>query len=416
MPLLSRLLLQHSVFRLRMRKRPAYQNLGPAMSTAIAVLIATVPVPVFVQGIVSRVGAAGFEKQIVQQVLTQAWSRKNSPSLTKIDAALSDQLILSGTGGVAWNNLKHCQKYPQDDPEKALENVYRFLAIQELRDQCEILNIGRRLSSEGITPLTFKGRVLASYYSPTYIRPTGDLDIVVREEQFDAAITCLKNASVSHQIELEDEDHVFSLKYDSDGPQLRVDLHKSLCRFGIHSAKEIFTASKQAALPDPSVFRMPSLEHHIRIVTIHFLRHGGWRPLWLCDVAALMDAVESSFNWELCLGENRVNAEWVVLSMKLAEQMLGARSLTYPDAYRDIKVPDWVARAVNKEWHHPNIKRFRRPRFLDVKGFGNRIEELKLRWPNPLVAMTSCQRSLLKRSIFLYQSQYFLQRCRRFIS
>ena len=371
--------------------------------------------PAFAQGIVSLVGVAGFEKEIVQQVLTQAWSQKNSPDLPRIDAKLSDQLVHSGTAGVAWNNLKHHQKYSQDAPEKALENVYRFLAIQELRDQCEILKIGRGLRSEGIMPLTFKGRVLASYYSPTHIRPSGDLDIVVREEQFEAAIACLKNASDSHEIEPEDQDHVFSVKCDSDGHHLRVDLHKSLSRFGIHSAEKIFTASRQAALPDPSVFRMPSLEHHIRIVTIHFLRHGGWRPLWLCDVAALMDAVESNFSWELCLGESRVNAEWVVLSMKLAEQMLGAKSLAYPNTYRDIKVPDWMVRAVNKEWRYPNIRRFRRPRFLDVKGFRNRIEELKLRWPNPLVAMTSRQRSLLTRSIFLCQSQYFLERCRRFI-
>lgn len=275
--------------------------------------------------------------------------------------------------------------------------------------------IGRRLQSKGITPLAFKGRVLANYYSPTHIRPTGDLDLIVRDEQFDTAIACLEAESVSHEIEPECKDHVFTLDNIIDGHHLRVDLHKNLSRFGIQSINEIFDASERAALHDPSVFRMPSLEHHIRIVTIHFLRHGGWRPLWLCDVAALMDAIEFSFNWELCLGEDRVYAEWVVLTMKLAEQLLGARSLTYPGAYRDMVVPDWMVCAVYKEWSHPKIKRFRRPRFVDVKGIRNRIVEIGLRWPNPLTAMTSRQQSLLIGSVFSSQFQYSWERCKRFL-
>lgn len=349
--------------------------------------------------------------------LRGAWSnKKKHTDSVALDAELSRDLIAGGVGGIAWNSLKHCQFDTFDSGMNELKNTYQSLAIIELRDQSEILSVGRRLQNIGITPLTFKGRALSSYYSPSHIRPTGDLDIIVPEDQFEAAFTCLKANSIAHNIEPNGEDSVFTMESNDNGKHLKVDLHRSLSRFGISSTQELFNASVESSLPDPSIFRMPCLEHHIRIVTIHFLRHGGWRPLWLCDIAAIMDAIDSEFDWSLCLGENRIFAEWIVISMKLAEQMLHAKTLLYPTEFKDVVVPNWVSKTVSKELEQPNYKKHRRPKFSNVNGFRNRAVELRLRWPTPLVAMTSENKSLLTGNPFKAQSTYFWKMCRRSIS
>ena len=385
------------------------------MSIATVAQTVFARVRVFVRETARRAGVAKIQKETVRQILTKAWTGKNSSIPPRIDTALSRHLILGGVGGVAWNNLKHQQKDAKSGAQEDLKSIYRFLAIQEGRDQEQILKIGKRLVSQGITPLTFKGRVLAGYYSPTHVRPTGDLDIIVPEGHFNAAVDCLMSESVSQELEPNGEDRVFSVKFGGDERPLRVDLHNNLSRFGFASTEEVFLHSMHVDLPDPPVFRMPSLEHHIRIVTIHFLRHGGWRPLWLCDIGALMEEIDSDFKWELCLGEDLVYAEWVVLGMKLAEQMLGAQPLHYPDGYRDMVVPDWVADTVDKEWNRPDLRRFRRPKFSTVSGFRSQLEEIVLRWPNPLMAMTSRRQSLLAGSVFLSQSEYFWKRCKGYL-
>ena len=325
-------------------------------------------------------------------------------------------MILGGVGGIAWNGIRHNAPPELKEPEKRLRDAYRSLSIMELRDQSAILKIGGMLQAVGVTPLTFKGRVLSSYYSPTHIRPTGDLDIIVPEQQYSATFATLNESSVACNPEPNGEDYVFAMKPISDGYGLRVDLHANLSRFGMPSTGELFRHSTSAPLSDPSVFRMPCLEHHIRLVTIHFLRHGGWRPLWLCDIAALMDTIDERFRWDLCLGKDPVHAQWVVISMRLAENLLGARSPDYPDPFKELQVPGWLTRTVRNEWKQPDVKRFRRPLFSGVEGFGKRLDEIRMRWPNPLEAVTRYRKSLLSGPVLLYQSRYFLERCWRYVA
>lgn len=50
--------------------------------------------------------------------------------------------------------------------------------------------------------------------------------------------------------------------------------------------------------------RVPAAEDHFRLVAIHLLSHGAWRPLWLCDIAAMLEDLPQDFNWGRCLGTN----------------------------------------------------------------------------------------------------------------
>jgi hypothetical protein len=42
--------------------------------------------------------------------------------------------------------------------------------------------------------------------------------------------------------------------------------------------------------------RILGAEDHLRLLCLHLLKHGAWRPLWLCDVAAALESRPSSFD------------------------------------------------------------------------------------------------------------------------
>lgn len=52
-------------------------------------------------------------------------------------------------------------------------------------------------------------------------------------------------------------------------------------------------------------------EDHLRFLCLHLLKHGAWRPFWLCDVGMALESRSSNFDWDRCFGENKRRAEWI---------------------------------------------------------------------------------------------------------
>ena len=74
-----------------------------------------------------------------------------------------------------------------------------------------------------------------------------------------------------------------------------MDLHSSLDRFGLPSLEAVFARSEVIKLGETSI-RVPAAEDHFRLVAIHLLSHGAWRPRWLCDIAAMLEDLPQDFN------------------------------------------------------------------------------------------------------------------------
>jgi hypothetical protein len=68
-----------------------------------------------------------------------------------------------------------------------------------------------------------------------------------------------------------------------------------------------------------------SPEDHLSMLCVHFLGHGGWRPIWLCDIAAAMESLTESFDWQTCLGEDTRRAGWILSALACAHEILGAQ-------------------------------------------------------------------------------------------
>jgi hypothetical protein len=102
--------------------------------------------------------------------------------------------------------------------------------------------------------------------------------------------------------------------------------------------------------------RVLSREDHLRILSAHLLRSGARRPPWLCDIALLLDKVQSPrssapggsvFNWDVCLSD-RLHDNWVASAVMLARDLLGADISQTPVA--DRQLPNWLVPAVLRQW------------------------------------------------------------------
>jgi Uncharacterised nucleotidyltransferase len=129
-------------------------------------------------------------------------------------------------------------------------------------------------------------------------------------------------------------------------------------------------------------------EDQLHYICLHFLRHGAWRPLWLCDIAAAVEARPENFDWHLCLGDDPLVADWVACAIGLAHQLLEARVDDTPVARRARNLPRWLVPAVLREWEAPYFERhvptgtlmeaLRHPASLP--------RALRVRWRNPVEA------------------------------
>src|SRR5262249_52267099 len=135
----------------------------------------------------------------------------------------------------------------------------------------------------------------------------------------------------------------------SDLPETRhhVDLHCGFAKFGGGSFDEIYDRARLIKVRGTNV-PVPCAEDHLRIISIHMLREGAWRPIWLCDVAAALESRPMNFDWDRCWGKKKSN--WVMCALRLAHELLGADLTGTPATKGNKSLPQWVVPAVLKEW------------------------------------------------------------------
>jgi hypothetical protein len=120
----------------------------------------------------------------------------------------------------------------------------------------------------------------------------------------------------------------------------------------------------------------------LRLLCLHMLGHGAWRALWLCDVAAAVEARPPTFDWDRFLWGDRRRTEWVTCALGLAHALLGARIAETPVAERARHLPRWLAPAVLRQWGQG----FRRsPLFLPELLYPRRaLHAIRHHWRNPI--------------------------------
>jgi hypothetical protein len=355
---------------------------------------------------------AEFSGSLVAAVLAGSWRTQPPP----LDISLSEfnevtpLLYESGAASLGWQRIQSAE-FANSPSGDLLHQAYRLQLLQSSINETKIRKVFRLLRSAGIEPLLFKGWSVARLYPQRGLRPYGDIDILVRPEHYAAAKIILS------------------------GPEARdcwVDLHQRLLELNDRQLDDLFARSQlvplevgPALLPVPtegkSLIRVLSLEDHFALLAIHLLKHGAWRPLWLCDLAVILDTLPETFDWDLCLGQKRLRINWITTALGLAQALLDAQIKEPALAAQARQVPDWLVANVLKQWEAPSnmlqepmnhaapmVAYLRRPRGV--------LRDLRNRWPNPILATVAVNGRFNRLPRLPYQIGNCALRLARFIT
>ncbi len=152
----------------------------------------------------------------------------------------------------------------------------------------------------------------------------------------------------------------------------------------------------QSVKLDEIEVRVLGVEDELRLLCIHMLRHGAWRPLWLCDIAAAIEAASSDFDWDYCVRGKGQQVNWITCAIGLAETLLGAKISAFPAAEKARRIPEWLVENVFKQWETPYAwkqapMRYDAPAARYLRNPAGVVNDLINRWPNPIEATVSME-------------------------
>ena len=274
-----------------------------------------------------------------------------------------ETLLGTGCGALAWWRLRSSSLSTQNKAA-ALHEAFRLHTLQAAVHTKNFEHVLHHFNLAGLSPLVFKGWTLARLYARPGLRPYGDVDLLVNEQDEVCAREAIKGLAPNLRGLVDLDMRVLS-RFLPD---------KSFAELAARSSKETLGSA---------TFRVLAAEDHLRLICLHQLDHGGWRPLWLCDVAAFVEALPSGFRWEAVLAGNSHLSDAVVALLGLAEELLGAH---LPPGTPRAPVPAWFRKAMLRAWgggfqgppdsllelHHLDVRRA--------------AAAIRARWPDPLTS------------------------------
>jgi hypothetical protein len=306
--------------------------------------------------------------RLIATALEGAWRSDVAPlSLSEESLMLIASLLQgSGAGGLGWWRIRNSglRELPA---ALQLRDLYYFQALDARLQENQIKEAFALLRSAGVDPILIKGWAAARHYPNKGLRPSGDIDLYIPADQYERATALLGEQSCQrHALDLDHEDLAGLIK---------------------ERINAIYDRSHMVSLDDTQV-RVMSAEDHIWLLSVHLLRHGAYRPLWLCDVAAALESRPESFDWDYIFGLGRKQADWVACSMGLAHQLLAARIDDTPVAKRARKLPRWLVPTVLRQWDTPCTNDHQPPESIieSLRHPARLPKALRERWPDPIQA------------------------------
>ncbi|MDQ1637011.1 MAG: hypothetical protein QOF62_350 [Pyrinomonadaceae bacterium] len=344
-------------------------------------------------------GTSRAQGELVARALRGSWRAEDLPPFDLSEPEL-DQiaplLMGSGAASLGWRVVDRSPLRKSSSGE-LLHQAYRLQSLQAEIQEQKIEKVFRLLREASLDAILAKGWAAAGLYPNRTLRPYGDIDICVR--------------SSDHQA-------VSQLFASPEGSDCWIDLHRNFSEIGNRTVEDLFSRSKVHRLGQEQV-RVLCDEDHVALMCIHLLKHGAWRPLWLCDVAAAMESPAPNFDWELCLGRDTIRASWILSAFGLAHRLLGARTDKLPLKMRALPVPEWLVGHVLQQWSNP-YARYQAPMNHPVpmaevwRRPSGLIDGLRQRWPNPIIATISVHGRLNELPRLPYQLANCLARVVRF--
>jgi hypothetical protein len=339
----------------------------------------------------------------VSTILSGSWRSTVSDSGLGEDelAAILPLLIGSGAGALAWPRIAG-RPLASTLAGTRLHEEHRYQTLRAAVRERDLATALTALCDEDIDAILIKGWSVARLYSDPAARPHGDIDVCVRERHAPRA------AALAARLV---KDECF------------LDVHTLPSDLADRSLDQLFARSQQEMLSHVNI-RVLAPEDQLALLSLHFLRHGAWRPLWLCDVAAAVETRPDGFDWGLCLGSNARRAGWILASLGLAHELLGADLTGTPAATPNRggrRPPHWLVHAVVRAWQtpYPDLQppiRHHVPLSEERRNPAVLLRALRARWPNPIEASIEVGAPCNRVPRLPYQLQCALRRTRFWLS
>jgi Uncharacterised nucleotidyltransferase len=298
--------------------------------------------------------------ELVRTILAGSWRRSPSPSSISADALAQVAPLLARTGsaGLAWWKLRDS---PSSTSAAALElrQTYRLQTLEARLHERRIEQAIRILREARVEPMLAKGWAAAQLYPEPGLRPYGDIDLWVRSSEHEGALAALRSPV---------------------GQRCRVDLHAEFPHLD-RSWDELHERSRLVRIGEVDV-RVLGFEDHLRLLCLHMLKHGAWRPVWLCDIGAAAESLPPDFDWDVCLRGPERRAQWIGCAIGLAREVLGA----HVEAGAPGRLPRWLPAAVIQQWADDEHYMVTPSMAFALRQRRRILKALALRWPNAIQA------------------------------
>lgn len=351
----------------------------------------------------NRAGRAVGER--VARILSGTWRTEPPPvDFTQADLEFAlPRLMEMNAAALVWWRIRHspiaATLGATTTTGARLRQEYVARAVHSAHSTHLVQKYVTALRAQDIEPIVLKGWAMFSYYAEPGLRPSGDVDLAVAPETAERAIKILRELGAT---------------------AVDVDVHPGLADPG-HSAfipdatwDELMRRSRQTSIGEREV-RVLGHEEALQLTCVHCIRHLAARPMWLCDVAALVEACPPGFDWNRCLSKPPYTS-WITSALLLAQRLLGAKLDGTPLALQTAQPALWLERDVLRRWSEPVVP---------LKVIHNSLwgvwsdpalweEAVRVRIPNRLAATLSYQGALDEPWLVRYQMRSFLSQVTRF--
>jgi hypothetical protein len=322
----------------------------------------------------SRLHTRLHKGQLVAAALSCSWRESALPPLEISAAELHEVTPLlygSGAAALGWWRIRETELEASPSAE-LLHQAYRLQALQSAIHEQKIEKVFMLLRQASVEAILVKGWAAAGLYPDASLRPYGDIDLCVRPEHFNRAEEVLSRPEAS---------------------DCWIDLHQHFSELAERGIGELLARSRLIKLGDEQI-RILSAEDHLALLCIHLLKHGAWRPLWLCDVGAAIESLPSDFDWRVCLGRDRKRSSWILCAIGLAHRLLNANLEGLPVTPRAKQLPGWLVENVLEQWATPFATNqaptsHNAPIASYLRNPHGLLKDLRKRWPNPIIATIS---------------------------
>jgi hypothetical protein len=336
---------------------------------------------------------------LVAEILAGSWRSLPFPSLQISEAELDEVTPLlydSGTAALGWRRIRKSPLGNSSSGE-VLHQAYRLQSLQSGVHEQKIEKLFGLLRQANVEAVLAKGWATAGMYPDRALRPYGDIDICVAPGHLQSAEQVLRAPEAS---------------------DCWVDLHQHFSEIDERRIDQLFARSRAVSLGAEQI-RILGLEDQLALSCIHLLKHGAWRPLWLCDVGVAIESLPGTFDWNVCLGSNKTRASWIICAIGLARRLLGAANERLPPQVQT-KLPAWLIQNVVKQWARPFA--IDQPPMSHPVPIADllrhptgMVDGLRQRWPNPIIATISINGKLNNVPRLPYQVANCLSRIGRLL-